>query len=280
MNRAQRTTLALDTLRIVESGHYNTASGQSVSIAAATAQCRDHTRLFMPDELQQIAADLPLSGERIDTRFDVANETTLMGARRLATATTERVGVLNFASARNPGGGFLTGSQAQEESLARTSSLHASLTSDAATPFYEFHRREASALYSDRMILSPDCPVFRDDEGGLLPSPYNITLLTSPAPNARALRENDQQALPQLAAVLSQRAGRVLALALHAGCRHLVLGAWGCGVFGNDPTLVARIFAQHLAGARLGGKFNNVRFSVLDDSPGELTLAAFRHEFA
>lgn len=280
MNRSERAQLATDTLRIVGEGGYQTADGRSVDIAAATTRCIEQTQLFLPEQLDQIAAQALPQGFATITSIEVVNETSLAGASRLVSATGGCVGVLNFASARNPGGGFQSGSQAQEESLARSSSLYASLTSTPATPFYEFHRREPSALYSDRIIFSPDCPVFRDDAGALLASPYNVSFLTSPAPNARALRDNAPELLPQVPAVLAQRANLVLLLALQASCEHLVLGAWGCGVFGNDPAMVASAFATSLLpGGRFHNQFSTVRFSILDTSPDQATCAAFRRAF-
>ena len=89
------------------------------------------------------------------------NATTLEVARGLADEG-HRVAALNFASARNPGGGFLTGARAQEESLARASGLYAMLLDD---PMYDHHRSRKDPLYTAWVIYSPDVPVFRLDEG-------------------------------------------------------------------------------------------------------------------
>ena len=157
---------------------------------------------------------------------------------------------MNFASAKNPGGGFLNGSQAQEESLARSSAMHASLL--RAWEFYERHRVLPSLLYSDAMTLSPNCPIIRDDDGALLEEPRLATFITSPAPNAGAIANNRPQELPLIPDVLRRRSEFVLALAASQGYKCLVLGAWGCGVFRNDPRVVAAAFAEHLR-RRLGG---------------------------
>jgi uncharacterized protein (TIGR02452 family) len=55
-----------------------------------------------------------------------------------------------------------------------------------------------------------------------------------------------------------------------------VLGAWGCGVFRNDPRMVAEAFANHLLPERLWhGRFAHVTFSVFDSAPVTTTFAAF-----
>lgn len=189
--------------------------------------------------------------------------------------------MLNFASARNPGGGFLGGSQAQEESLARSSALYASLTCEAAQPYYAHHRGERSALYSDRMILSPECPVLRSDDGELLDKPYRVDILTSAAPNAGALTAHRSPDIERVPSVLATRASKVLALAAHSGCEHLVLGAWGCGVFANDPRMVAQVFATLLTeDGPYRGRFATVSFSVRDGVEGQPVLTAFRDALA
>jgi uncharacterized protein (TIGR02452 family) len=183
------------------------------------------------------------------------------------------VAALNFASAKNPGGGFLNGSQAQEESLARSSALHASLL--RAWEFYERHRGSPSLLYSDAMIWSPGCPVFRDDEGRPLDEPQLVSFITSPAPNAGATAENRPEELPLIPEVFGRRSEYVLALAASQGYKCLILRAWGCGVFRNDPAVVASAFVGHLRQGAWSGRFERVVFSVLDTSPTRETLAAF-----
>ncbi|KZP28482.1 hypothetical protein FIBSPDRAFT_852625 [Athelia psychrophila] len=101
---------------------------------------------------------------------------------------TENIGVLNFASATKPGGGFLTGAQAQEESLARSSTLYRSLTAAPAQAFYAAHNRNSRGeYYTHAMALSPGVVFFRDDAGGWT-EPVEADVLTSAAVNAGAAR--------------------------------------------------------------------------------------------
>jgi uncharacterized protein (TIGR02452 family) len=176
-----------------------------------------------------------------------------------------------FASAKNPGGGFLTGAQAQEESIARSSALYPCLT--AAGEFYAFHRRQGDLRYSHRVIYSPGVPVFRADDGTLLAEPYATSFLTAAAPNLGAIVTGQPEAADGVPGVLAARAARVLAVAAAHGHRKLVLGAWGCGVFRNDPATVAKVFAGQLA--RIQGHFDHVVFAVLDRQRATPTHDAF-----
>ena len=275
MKRSTRTELARETVAIVERGSYQSASGRVLDIAASVRACLDATRFFPPEALERLRQEvLARPAEGVATTFEVVNETTLAGIARVLAAGHGPVAALNFASARNPGGGFLKGSQAQEESLARSSALHASLL--RAWEFYQWHRAAPSLLYSDAMILSPDCPVFRDDDGNLLEAPQRVTFITSPAPNAGATAGRRPEELPLIPEVFRRRSEYVLALAVSQGYKHLVLGAWGCGVFRNDPAVVAAAFQGHLRQGAWFGRFERVVYSVLDRSPSGETLAAFR----
>lgn len=102
------------------------------------------------------------------------------------------------------------------------------------------------------MIHSPGVPVFRDDRGRLLDTPYTVGFLTSPAPNAGVIRSRTPEDAHRIPAVLASRAERVLEVAAVRGYRRLVLGAWGCGVFMNDPAEVVGAFRALLAD---GGRF-------------------------
>jgi uncharacterized protein (TIGR02452 family) len=126
------------------------------------------------------------------------------------------------------------------------------------------------------MILSPGCPVLRDDDGTLLEEPRLASFITSAAPNAGAAANNRPEELSHIPDVFRRRSEYVLALAASQGYKNLVLGAWGCGVFRNDPAVVAAAFSDHLRHATWSGRFERVVFSVLDTSPSLDTFATFQ----
>ncbi|WP_020560979.1 TIGR02452 family protein [Thiofilum flexile] len=273
-----RVMIAEHTLAIMESGYYEHPQSGTVSIQADLAHCVEHTHLFTPEELTNLE---PKLGQYAQTTLEVVNETTLEGALRLSqTSQFSRIGVLNFASAKNPGGGFLRGSQAQEESLARSSGLYASL--QACPAYYDYHRhKNKSLLYSDHMIYSPACPVFKQDNGSLLAEPYLVDFITSPAPNHGALIRNEPEALSQLESVFARRTNLMLKLAAWQGCDALVLGAWGCGVFANDPELVARLLATELLDeGAFAHAFKHISFSIPDNARDPANNHAFQQQFA
>lgn len=270
MSRQQRAEIARQTDEIVRDGRYVTRTGVEVDISDEISSAVRGTRLYQPEQADDQRAARTGSG-----RIEVTDESTLAAARRMAESGSDPVACLNFASARKPGGGYRSGAQAQEESLARSSALVACLT--AAPEFYDFHNANRDARYSDRIIYSPGVPVFRDDAGGLLARPYRVAFLTAAAPNVSAISEPGQ--LDEVAAILSRRAGKVLSVARRHGHRRLVLGAWGCGVFGNDPSTVAGAFAGLLlAGGPFADSFDHVVFAIMDNDP--IPASAFRMAFA
>jgi uncharacterized protein (TIGR02452 family) len=266
MSRAARAAIAQQTLTILEVGAYALPDGGSVTIAQDLKNCVEGTRLLRPGDMEAVLAQVrsrpSVSAPSI---VEIENESTLSGIARLLRAGCAPVAALNFASAKNPGGGFLNGSQAQEESLARSSGLYASLAS--VSEFYEEGRSDPSPLYSDALIISPNCPVFRDDAGSLLSNVHHATFISGAAPNAGVVRDRRPDDLQLDPEVLRRRAEYVLALAASRDYRYIVLGAWGCGVFRNDPRLVAEIFMKLLASANWAGRFSRVVFSILDPSP-------------
>ncbi|MFG3040634.1 TIGR02452 family protein [Streptomyces sp. NPDC048330] len=266
---ARLRAIARQTEEIVAAGRYRAPDGRTVSLADDLAAALSGTRLHGPGPVA-VTPDT----DRTPT-LDVTGESSLAAARRMTAADASRpVAVLNFASARNPGGGYLNGAQAQEEALCRSSALHATLL--RAPDYYAHHRAERDAFYSDRVIHSPRVPVFRDDRGDLLATPFTVGFLTSPAPNAGVVRRTAPDRAHRLPAALASRAERVLETAAAAGYRRLVLGAWGCGVFMNDPADVAGAFKALLTGdGRFAGHFEEIVFAVLDRASGARTLAAF-----
>ncbi|MFF6996836.1 TIGR02452 family protein [Streptomyces sp. NPDC008313] len=266
---ARLRAVAQRTEEIVAAGRYRSPGGREVAIAAAVEAARDGTRMYGPGPVE-VPPVAPA-----DTLIEVTGESSLEAARRLPGPAA----VLNFASARNPGGGYLNGAQAQEESLCRASALHTCLL--RARAFYEHHRAHRDPFYTDRVIHSPAVPVFRDDGGRLLDTPYTAGFLTAAAPNAGVVLRREPGRAGGLPAALSARAERVLETAAAHGYRRLVLGAWGCGVFRNDPAQVAGAFHALLAreGGRFAGYFEHVVLGVLDRTPGAVVRAAFERTF-
>ncbi len=281
--RTTRAQVAQETVDILEKGRYVGPSGRPVVICADLEAARTGSILYRPADFEALFRRrdqiLHARGDRSPVDFEVVNETTLHAARRLVQERGERVLALNFASARNPGGGFLNGSQAQEESLARASGLYACIA--PLTEMYEVNRQHRSCLYTDHMIYSPGVPVFRDDGDALLERPLPVSFLTAPAVNAGAVKRNEPENESQIEPVMLSRIEKVLSVAVVQGYETLVLGAWGCGVFANDPERVAEWFAQHLQGEGLfRDAFCRVVFAVLCRTDDRATIRPFEKWFA
>ena len=249
----------------IDRGYYVTEDGSRVDWSQMVEAARAR-KVSIPPE-----APLPQPAPQRfkETRVQVTNETTLRAARRLVEEGLRPV-ALNFANGIHPGGGFLSGARAQEETLCRSSALYATLVGD---PMYEAHRRRPLPDSTDWAIYSPDVPVFRTDDGKALPEPWLLSFITCAAPYAPKVGQ------PMSGDLLEKRIHRVLAIARAYGHTALVLGAWGCGAFRNDPVRTARDFRRALEGP-FDGAFSYVVFAITDWSPERRTLGPFRDAFA
>lgn len=256
-------------LRIINEGRYRTSNGQTVHIQQEIRHAVDHTHTYRPNE------DPPFPTTETPptpTTITVQNTTTLQAARQLHAANHNPVS-LNFASATHPGGGFLRGARAQEEYLCRSTALYAGLQHQ---PMYADERQRHDPLYRDWVIYSPNVPVFRQDDGQLEEHPWQTSFITSPAPNAGALPRDRHD---ELTPALRERVHKVLATGLAHGHDAIVLGAWGCGAFRNDPHDVATIFKEALHGP-FKNHYRAVTFAVLDGSKRQRNISPFERAFA
>lgn len=203
-----------------------------------------------------------------ETRVQITNETTLGASRRLVN-DGHRPLALNFANGVSPGGGFLHGALAQEEVLCRSSALYATLVGD---PMYDAHRQRELPDSTDWAIYSPDVPLFRTDDGTPLERPWLLTFLTCAAPYAPGVGQ------PLSGDLLQQRIHRVLAIARAYRHTTLVLGAWGCGAFHNDPHRTAQDF-RHALETEFDQAFDHITFAITDWSPERRYLGPFRDVF-
>lgn len=204
-----------------------------------------------------------------ETQVQVTNETTLGASRRLVERGLKPL-ALNFANGIHPGGGFLGGARAQEEVLCRSSALYQTLAGD---PMYEHHLKRPRPDSTAWVIYSPDVPVFRTDDGSAFGDPWLLSFITCAAPYAPAIGQ------PEAGDLLRGRIHRVLAFARAYGYGTLVLGAWGCGAFGNDAHRTAIDFRQVLED-EFNGTFSDIVFAIADWSPERRFLGPFCGAFA
>lgn len=253
IDRGKAKQMGQEAVRIIHAGWYTTPDDRKVSVADAIMESVHGTVSYPPD------TNLPtFASTGHDTQFEVTNETTLSAAQRLVADGLNPV-ALNFASAKHPGGGFLGGARAQEESLCRSSGLYACIVNDA---MYRQHASTRGGFYTNYAIYSPGVPVFRDDDD-LLSEPYRCAFVTSPAVNAGTFLGNDNGKQPEVTREMRVRIRKVLDIMAGHGHDAVVLGAWGCGVFRNDPEVIADLFRDALR-TRFAGVFKQVVFAILD----------------
>jgi uncharacterized protein (TIGR02452 family) len=260
------TRMGQEAVAIGEQGFYLTPSGRRVDLKEEIARAVQGTRSYAPD--------FPFAERHMGeypTQITVSNETTLSAAAGLLRAGLNPA-ALNFASATHPGGGFLTGSRAQEEYLARSSCLYPCIRGN---PMYAYHAARHDPFYSDYLLYSPQVPIIRDDDGALLEEPYGVSMITSAAVYAKEVPVGRRK---DISAVMAQRIRKVLAVGIKQGHDSLVLGAWGCGAFGNDGSEIAGLFRQALAD-NFRGAYRRVVFAIVDGSPEQRFIRPFEAAF-
>lgn len=306
--RSSRKEIADDTLKAIDTGCF-VLNGVKHDLKDCTERACRATRYYAPNSLlstwqRSSAAPSSLTNHPRGTEISILEMTTLKGTRYVATVEPNpgKTVVLNFASAKKPGGGFLSGASAQEESIARSSNLYPTLMTDTGQEFYHFHRKDPKeGFYSHALIYSPGISLFRDDDGTWL-EPIQVDVLTSAAVNAGTLRDyyhgvnvgkgkgkrievaeseaddDDLQALEaQIEEEMKERMGRILFMCESARAKNLVLGSFGTGVFRNKVEVVAKLWADLLTvpEARFKDSFSRVVFAIIDQRTVDKFQSAF-----
>ena len=165
-----------------------------------------------------------------------------------------KVAVLNMANETSPGGGVHTGAGSQEEDLHRRSDC------------FRFLQEQRKALYPiprDACLLSEQVTVLRGTEKDgypLLEKPFRIAVMSC-APIDRPKLSGMDYAMASDRALMKTKIETILAGASQLGCDVAILGAFGCGAFGNPPNAVAEIFREALDRAQL----RQAVFCIYDD---------------
>ena len=245
--------------------------------------CRENARLREAIAASRKGQRLILEGTSVvavgRNRHSEAAQVVVSAKRTFETAMAYagrmRTCVHNFASATNPGGGVVNGSSAQEEALCRCSTLYVNLNvREMWDGFYTPHREAHDPLHNDDIIYTPDVVVFKSDAAypRTLPEAEwrKLDVITCAAPNLRERPSNRMNAgeadvrveisAADLQALHERRLRRILDVAAVNGADAIVLGAFGCGAFRNDPQVVAAAAKKVVAEYRHA--FRAIEFAV------------------
>ena len=255
-------------------------------LVAAVESSRKKTVLFDEGKAPVFPGVAPRAGEVTVTR----SRSYEAAVRLTRQYPGKRIAVLNFASATNPGGGVVHGSSAQEESLCRCSTLYPTLDQGFLwQEYYNVNRASANVLHTDACIYSPGIVICKtdDDFPERLPQKdwVSVDVISCAAPNLRNAPANQYNPenghavniLPDdLTRLHEQRARAILAVAAAHNADILVLGAFGCGAFRNDPQVVAKAYANVLKDCRC--YFDLVEFAIFCRDFETENYDAFRGE--
>ena len=183
-------------------------------------------------------------------------------------ADSNRVAILNFADAIKYGGWVEYGAQTQEENICRCTNIYPVLGSKDSHDFYYrpnmatlnprlvgdlCHYGNSDETYTNRIIYARDVTVFKDDTTYADVEPRQLDVITCPAPSAR-------MTVDDASLLFTSRILQIVFSAILNGAECIVLGAWGCGAFGQSPELVARAFARVLN--QYGDYFKHIVFAI------------------
>ena len=191
-----------------------------------------------------------------------------------------KIGVLNFASAKHPGGGVLRGARAQEESLCRVSTLYSCLNTEFLKDNYYSYHIGKKKEYSDRIVYIPNILVFKLDDNDfnqILDEKnwYNIDIISCAAHNQKAYKVEYEK----LKEINYNKIKAIIECAVENNIDNLILGAFGCGVFANDPKLVSKTFKKILIDENYYKYFENVHFAIFTTLNEKKNLDEFTKTF-
>jgi uncharacterized protein (TIGR02452 family) len=258
------------------------------TLAQKAAEARQATEFYPAEVYPQISAQPDKTGA-----IRVTKHKTFEAAMLLHREHKDwRIAVLNFASATTPGGGVTKGSSAQEESLCRCSTHYPALTAPSLwDAYYSVNWAARNPLYTDALIYTPGVTICKTDDQ--FPERLEekdwteVDVITCAAPNLRQ-RPGNQYNLDQSAPVVvspeellalhKSRARHILTVAASKGVDAIVLGAFGCGAFHNDPTVVAEAYKDVLE--EMKGYFSLIEFAIYCRPQETANYDAFRRTLA
>lgn len=262
-----RKQIAKETVKYTQQGFY-CIDDKKIDFELQQRNSENNSILIKPSD----TINLPAC-PNYETNYKIVGEQTVETLFKLN--NLDNIGILNFASAKNPGGGFLNGAKAQEESLAISSGLYLTLIKNEE--YYQQNRICGNMIYTDYMIYSPDVIFIRDKTLNLVKNPVKASVLTAPAVNIGQILLKTPELKLDAQIAMKNRMSRILDIFAAKGNTTLILGAYGCGVFKNDPVIVAKYWKELLQAKDKQKYFKNIIFSIYDTSSNQNILNIFKN---
>lgn len=266
------------TRNILNTGHFYWGNGKRIFLNISPEVMK--TKVLLPFEIYEYF-DSYESKKRISNskcKITVKKVDTLQAARMFYEAGKENVIVLNFANPIEPGGGIRRGAIAQEESLCMRTTLLLSLENKNAEAYYQYNQALKNVLAaSDAVIVSKNVQVFRNPDYKLIENPFVIDVITAAAPLVSPFSHClDGVSEIQMQQLWFQRIVSImLSMIMNSCSTNVVLGAIGCGAYGNSPNLVSNAFKEVFEKIRIDNFFEEITFAIL----GEENFRIFNETF-
>ena len=272
-----------NTMDILKQGWYEKSS-KNISLKLSENEMKD-IQVYLPEDVAAICNNTefkPSVSNGEHCIYSCENIDSYAFARKRVSEGISKVLVLNLASSVHPGGGVRRGARAQEEDLCRKSSLLLSLESTAAGRYYEYNRSLNSLMGSDALMLTPKVEIIKDENGILLDDTVVVSVLTCAAPKISNGKEGMSE--ETYSNMLYNRIAGMLKSAAFFCYSNLILGAWGCGAYGNDADIVSDLFLKALKELDSNGfgendLFSRIDFAVLDHSETQYNFKMFNRYF-
>ena len=289
--RSDNLAILEDTLSILEKGSYN-LQGKTIPLKLSRAQMEE-VQVYLPRDVERICNATDFEHVHVLGRcgYSCENEDSFTLARKRAEQFSfllkqkgaKPILVLNLANPVNPGGGVRRGATAQEEDLCRKSSLLVSLESPKAKAYYDYNRSLGTYMGSHALMIHPQVEIIKDENGDLLPETAVVAVMTCAAPMLTYGMEGMSR--EQYETMVYDRITGMLKVAAYLGYQFLILGAFGCGAFGNDARIVSDLFYKALKEFDFDGMcesdmFRRIDFAVLSRSADQYNFREFSRNFS
>lgn len=300
--------VSIEMLEVCQKSFYVNKKGEKVDIHDQIKFSVDNSRAYVPEYHYTIPP--PPENANLNN-IEFTKETTIgAGYRLVVQEHYDKTVALNFANGVEQGGGWIRGAKAQEEAIVRCSSLILSLKPSLSPDhvkgkkpdditingkqykrvscMYHSNRQfeqdnyEEGPLSTDYQLLNPDVVVFRDDQFNFLDEPFKLSFITSPACYARGyynVAGRTENSIQKVNSVMLNRIRKIILLAIEEGYECIILGAYGCGAFGNNSSDVAKMFHKVLVEEGLQKYFKKITFPIFEPIKGRNTYELFSSVF-